>query len=129
MPPRENVDRRPVAGGVVVRPQLAEELLDAAPRDDAEEVGKVVGFRRFRSARAPRRFGAAHAGRDGIELVGHVDEAKEECLLVLQPRLEAHHAVEALTGQLARAALDEPEMAGELAESRVARPVAPAEPA
>ncbi|CAM3627728.1 hypothetical protein NORO109296_00565 [Nocardiopsis rhodophaea] len=82
----------------------------------AEGVGQLVGPLPALGALLAVAVGAEHDRGHGEQLRADVDDAGQEALLGLHPSLPARHAVEGGAGELARAALDEPQMSGERPE-------------
>src|SRR4051812_34544400 len=106
----EDLERERVVVVVVVGPQLGEQRVDAAARLLGEHVGQLARLLRVQRLRV-------HAGRrDGEQLGADVDDAPEERLALLELGLPAAHRVERRARELARVALDEAHVAGQLAE-------------
>ena len=125
----EDGQRGAVTRRVVVVPQRAEQRLDAAPAHAAEDVRQLARFLRLRPPGVGQGLRAGDRGRHREQLVGHVHQAEQERLLVLQAGLVDEHPVEARAGELAAHPLHEAQVGGQAAELRVARPAAPAQPA
>src|SRR6185436_21161408 len=125
----EHLDRDLVLADVVVRPQVAEQPGDLAPRVAAEQIGQLRGVLGVGAALLAQGLRAGDRSGHGEQLVGDVDQAEQERLLVLELRLVDEHAVEDLARQPAGVALDEAQVRGEVAELLIARPLPPAEPA
>ncbi|CAM4153165.1 hypothetical protein NOGI109294_26155 [Nocardiopsis gilva] len=82
----------------------------------AEGVGQLVGALSALGVFLAVAVGAQDDRGHGEQLRADVDDAGEEALLGLHPALPARHAVEGGAGELARVALDEPQVPGERPE-------------
>ena len=84
---------------------------------DAEQVRELGrGLRALGRLLGLERLRVDDRGRDGEQLRADVDDAAQEGLLALHRRLPAAHPVEDRARELARVALGEPQVVGELAE-------------